>query len=154
MDDDVHHIFVFLFSPTANALNTFLLWQYIVDAEATLVVASKYLLTGAHLVDFLPFRMSIQLQTYPFVFFLLTRCVYPVKHIPKWAPFAGFHREADAAREPVDRMFNRPYSHVKKEMVGFTLMHSNFRKTCFRLKGMLRLRSFTIFCRTLIRSVM
>jgi len=68
--------------------------DYIVDAEATLVIACKYLLPGAHVVDFFPF----------------------LKHIPKWAPFAGFHREAEASRKLLDRMYARPYNHVKKEM--------------------------------------
>ena len=117
-DEDVHHILIFIFSPTANVLNTFFLWQYIVDSEAVLVIICKYLLPGAHVVDLFPFRMSIQLHSHAFVFFLLTQRVYPVKHIPKWAPFAGFHREADAARKLMDRTVDRPYNHVKKEMVG------------------------------------
>jgi len=31
-------------------------------------------------------------------------------------PFAGFHREADAARKLMDRTADRPYNHVKKKM--------------------------------------
>ncbi|KIM79189.1 hypothetical protein PILCRDRAFT_823775 [Piloderma croceum F 1598] len=68
--------------------------DYIVDAEAALVIASKFLLPGAHIVDLFPF----------------------LKHIPKWAPFARFHREADAARQLMDRMVDRPYNHVKMEL--------------------------------------
>jgi hypothetical protein len=40
-------------------LNIPLLWQYMVDLEAALAIVCKYLLPGAHIIDFLPFRMAI-----------------------------------------------------------------------------------------------
>jgi hypothetical protein len=89
-DEDVHHILIFIFSPTANVLNTLFLWQYIVDSEAVLVIICKYLLPGAHVVDFFPFRMLIQLHSHAFVFFLLTQRVYLVKHIPNGRPLPDF----------------------------------------------------------------
>ena len=61
--------FLFIFSSTANFLHTVhFFWQYIIDAEAVLVISGKYFLPGAHIVDFLPFRMSIRSHSYAFVF--------------------------------------------------------------------------------------
>ncbi|KAF8064213.1 cytochrome P450 [Lyophyllum atratum] len=42
---------------------------------------------------------------------------FPVlRHIPTWAPFSGFKREALKARTAVDKMMNVPFDMVKKEM--------------------------------------
>ncbi|KAL0571246.1 hypothetical protein V5O48_010716 [Marasmius crinis-equi] len=39
-----------------------------------------------------------------------------MRHIPTWAPLAGFKRNAAVVKEAVDRMMDVPYEVVKKEM--------------------------------------
>lgn len=39
------------------------------------------------------------------------------RHIPTWAPFSGFKRDAEQVKTAVDMMFNLPYEAVKKQLV-------------------------------------
>ncbi|RDB17493.1 hypothetical protein Hypma_000997 [Hypsizygus marmoreus] len=41
-----------------------------------------------------------------------------LRHIPTWAPFAGFKRRALEARQAVDKMMDIPFEMVKKEMIS------------------------------------
>ncbi|THV02348.1 cytochrome P450 [Dendrothele bispora CBS 962.96] len=46
---------------------------------------------------------------------------FPImKHIPTWAPLAGFKRNARVVKEAVDRMMNIPFEMVKDQMVSGT----------------------------------
>ena len=91
-------------------------WQYILEAEVVNKVTSDSVALGAHLVDFLPFRTP--------VLFISGMCHFTdsitglVKYLPKWIPFATFHREADAGRRLIDRMITRPFDHAIKEIVS------------------------------------
>ncbi|KAG7087715.1 hypothetical protein E1B28_013662 [Marasmius oreades] len=68
------------------------LYIQLAERAGTLTVQSGT--PAATLVDFFPF----------------------MRHIPTWAPLAGFKRNAAVVKEAVDRMMNVPYEMVKREM--------------------------------------
>ena len=84
-------------------------------------VAEKGVLTieaagavGAHIVDFIPWC------NYPFTRYFARRLidsVRAVRHIPDWCPGARNKALPPGTRENLQNFVNKPFEHVKKEMV-------------------------------------
>ncbi|KAG5651409.1 hypothetical protein H0H81_008743 [Sphagnurus paluster] len=56
-----------------------------------------------------------------------------LRHIPTWAPFAGFKRQAIETRKAVDKMMNVPFDMVKKEMRAGSQVRPCFTSTLLEM---------------------
>ena len=69
--------------------------EYVQIAETAMYALSMAQIPGRFLIDFLPF----------------------LRYVPSWFPGASFKRFAEHYKPIVDKMIDRPFDAVKKEMV-------------------------------------